>query len=168
MKIRTILIILILLFSGISVISKEPAIAKEQSQTSTIKLFTSPDLVPLTKQWITQYKKLNPQVRIELKQAEGIDLTVQLKEKSSLGILSEELLSTIKTKEIWNMAVGRDVIVPIMNQCNPFSTELSEKGITKDRILRLVISSEKQKWEVLTGNTQPITNILVNHYYLNE
>ena len=168
MKIRTILIVVILLVSGIRVMCKEPEIGKEQSQTRTIKLFTSPDLVPMTNRWIAEYQKLNPQVTIELNRAEGVDLAGQLNEESSLGILSDELLSTLKNKEIWNTTVGRDVIVPIMNQDNPFSTELSEKGITRDRILQLVLSGEKKKREVQTENTQHLTNILVNHYYINE
>ena len=166
MKTRIVLIVGILLICSIVGTSKESVTGKGNTKMSPIDVFTSPGLYPLTAKWISEYNKVYPNLKIELKTTADMNLTSLLKTTGGLGFISDESLSV--NPNSWTMTVGRDIIVPIMNQANPLKDEIIKKGITTDGFARLLKTNEKQNWETLLNNTQGALKNPVHFYFVND
>ena len=168
MKTRIFLIIGILLLSCGFITSKEPGTGKGDVQKSSLKVFTSPDLYPLTNKWVTEYTKLNSGAKIELVTATEKDLSESLQSGGVIGFISDKSLSAAKNQFSWNMVVGRNVIVPIMNETNPLGTEIFKKGLTSQEIARLLKNPETENWGTLSGIPEKNTEHPVHYYYVND
>ena len=168
MKTRIVLIAAIMLFCYSTGICKESATTRNHSQVGSLNVFTSPDLYPLTAKWISEYSKTNSSDKIELVTTGELDISAILKSKPGLGFIRDESFSTMKNAPLWNMVVGRNVIVPIMNSNNPLKDELDKKGITTDGFVRLLTSNEKQNWTTLLENSQGTFKNQVHFYFVND
>ena len=168
MKTRVILIIGILLLSYNLANSKELGTVTADSRTGSMNVFTSPDLYPLTAQWVEEYSKLNPQLKMQLIITTDAEIPNLLKTTSAMGFITDESYPALKNQSIWNMVVGRNVIVPVMNQTNPFKDEIYHKGITSAQFARLLAKTEINNWEELLGNISNKANHPVHLYFLND
>ena len=157
-----------MLFCYSTGICKESATTRNHSQVGSLNVFTSPDLYPLTAKWISEYSKTNPAEKIELVTTGELDISTILKSKPGLGFIRDESFSTMKNAPLWNMVVGRNVIVPIMNRNNPLKDELDKKGITTDGFVRLLTTNEKQNWTSLLENSQGTFKNQVHFYFVND
>jgi len=157
-----------MLFCYSTGICKESATTRNHLQVGSLNVFTSPDLYPLTAKWISEYSKTNPAEKIELVTTGELDISAILKSKPGLGFIRDESFSTMKNAPLWNMVVGRNIIVPIMNRNNPLKDELDKKGITTDGFLRLLTTNEKQNWTNLIENPTGNTKNPVHFYFVND
>ncbi len=157
-----------MLFCYSTGICKESATTRNHLQVGSLNVFTSPDLYPLTAKWISEYSKTNPAEKIELVTTGELDISAILKSKPGLGFIRDESFSTMKNAPLWNMVVGRNIIVPIMNRNNPLKDELDKKGITTDGFLRLLTTNEKQNWTNLIENPTGKTKNPVHFYFVND
>jgi glycine cleavage system H lipoate-binding protein/ABC-type phosphate transport system substrate-binding protein len=165
MKTRIYLIIALSLLSYSIASSKETESGISPSPAGSINVLTSPDLYNLTTRWASEYCKLNPQLNIHVIKSTSNDMTAMLNTSEGIGFLSSESYAELNNPATWNMVVGRDVIVPVMNAQNPLLSEIYRKGITSEGLARILEGPEKQTWGTLIGNGQ---NIPVHYYMVNE
>jgi glycine cleavage system H lipoate-binding protein/ABC-type phosphate transport system substrate-binding protein len=170
MKTRIFLFIGILLFSVSFTISEELTVADSNSriEAPTLIVYSSPDLYPLTTKWISEYTRVNPAIKMQVIISEDKNITGSLKTGTGIGFMSDESFETFNNQSNWNMVVGRDVIVPIMNATNPFTDEIVRKGITSEGLARILENSDKQNWGMLMGNSQTIPDIPMHYYFVND
>ncbi len=168
MKTRNLLFIATLLLICSAAISKESANGSRTTPRGTVNVFTSPDLFPLTTKWVSEYTRINPAVKIEVIQSEDKEIAGMLKSGSGIGFIRNESFEVINNLSAWNMVVGRDVIVPVMNATNPIRDEIIAKGITSEGLTKILVTPEKQNWGMLLQNSQNIAEIPVHFYVMND
>jgi glycine cleavage system H lipoate-binding protein/ABC-type phosphate transport system substrate-binding protein len=168
MKTRIAFFIVLLLLSYSIADCKEVVATKTPSRQGSINVFTSPDLYNLTMKWANEYASLNPEVKINVIKAAGKNAACSLNTEGGIGFITDEFYKSIDNQTIWNMVVGRDVIVPVMNALNPFRDEIFRKGITTEGLARILGNPEKQNWGTLVGNTQNIPDIQMHYYIMND
>ena len=165
MKTRIFLFIGILLLSYSTVDSKERATVNNPSKVGSLNVFTSPDLYNLTMKWVNEYGILKPELKINVTKTENESISGFLNTNGGLGFVDNESFNLLNNQATWNMVVGRDVIVPVMNVANPLIDEISRKGLTLQALAQILGNPEKQSWGTFTGGTQ---NIPVNCYVQND
>jgi len=168
MKTRIFLIIGIILFNCSIVLSQELGTARIHTQKGNLKVFSSPELFPLTTKWISEYNKLNPELKIELKTTAELDLKGSDNSGETLGFVSDQSITQVKNHFTWNMVVARDIIVPVMNESNPLMAEICRRGITSEGISRLMENPSNPNWEMLFANAQNIKEQPVHYYFVND
>lgn len=168
MKTRIFLFITLLLLSYSIANSKEVATANNSTPEGSVNLFTSPNLYNLTMKWANEYTILNPKVKISVIKAADNNVAGMLKSSGGIGFIADEPFVTNNNQAVWNMIVGRDVIVPIMNAANQFRDEIYKRGITADGLVKLLQNSEKLNWGTLVGNTKNSTDIPLHYYITND
>lgn len=167
MKARILLFIAILL-SGYSIsISKELKAIAVPDQKGTVNVYTSSGLYPLTSKWVSEYSRQNPQLNIRLITSEDTEMTGMLQSGSGIGFISDASLTVLNNPSTWNMVVGRDVIVPVMNAANPLMEAIGKSGITATGLDRTVKSSGIQNWAMLLGGTQG-ADVPLHIYVMND
>jgi len=168
MKTRICLLIGFLLLNYSIADSKEVITRNTKTQQGSITLFTTPDLYNLTMKWVSEYESLNPKLKINLVKSTDIEIAEKLKSGEGLGFIADESLAALGHQSTWNMVVGRDVIVPVMNAANPFHDEIYQKGITSEKLARIFENPEKQNWGMLLDNTKNSSDIPVHYYMMND
>ena len=116
MKTRVILFtgLFILIFSSIR--SQETTINSGHENKGTINVLSSAGLYDLTIKWASEYGRLNPNVTVKVTKASDDGITGVLKAGTGIGFITNESDHVLHLEPAWNMVVGRDVIVPVMNQ----------------------------------------------------
>ena len=168
MKTRICLFIALLLLSYSIADSKEVVIAKVPSQEGSIKLFTSADLYNLTMKWADEYTSQNPKVKINVIKSAETNIAGLLNSDGGIGFITDKSYASLNNQSTWNMVVGRDVIVPVMNAANPFRDEIYRKGITSEKLAQMLQNPEKQNWGMLAGNGENKPDIPLHYYIMND
>jgi glycine cleavage system H lipoate-binding protein/ABC-type phosphate transport system substrate-binding protein len=168
MKTRIVLFIAVLLLSCSIANSKGITNAGSPSREGSINVFASPDLYNLAIKWANGYTGFNPKVKINVIKSADNNIAGTLNTDGGIGFITDESYATLNNQSIWNMVVGRDVIVPVMNAANPFFDEIYRRGITAEGLARILEKSEKQNWGMLAGNAQNIPDIPVHYYIMND
>jgi len=65
----------------------------------------------------------------------------------------------------WNMLVGRDVVVPIVNNENPYIDQLLDEGISPEEIKLFITQPEKRYWNSIIPNGK---HLPINYYAIKE
>ncbi len=159
----------ILLFVGIlllifckSATSQGVSSNHPSSQKGSITVSCSPELYALASEWVSVYQGLNPEMKLNVINTTGN--TGGLGNDENLSFVSNKSNAAITRETNWKIAVGRDVIVPVMNTGNPLLVEIVRHGVTREAFVQLFGSPLKQNWGVvLQGKMNaPIHIFMVN------
>ncbi len=122
--------------------TKEPA---TQSGTQSVKVTSSPELYQLAQDWVNDYKKLNPSVNIV------IDRVGDSNEKNidHLTLVSDPNSLIGFDQSNWQMVIGRDVIVPVVNVRNPMLDLIYKHGISAQKFSFLFNETTKRNWAAM-------------------
>jgi len=148
-----------------SVGNELPRTDKGTNPDHAINIQSSQDLLILTTKWASEFTYLHPAIKVSvtgIKASEVVDLTGQ---EGNLFFLSNDYYSRIKNESLWNMVVGRDAIVPVINMQNPMLEEINKYGISSEGFFRLFSNPENKEWGILLGNTQKLP---VHYYQIND
>ena len=118
-------------------------------------------LYPLAVQWATEFRKLHPDVKIDVSAGgAGKGITDALAQVVDLGMVSRELGEGEIGKGAVGFAVAKDAVVPTINTQNPVLSALQTRGLTRDDVSRLWISQDIGTWGELVG-TDDRTDLVV-------
>ncbi|MCK9422933.1 MAG: hypothetical protein M0Q38_10065 [Bacteroidales bacterium] len=134
------------------------------STEGTITILSAPDLQNLTHMWVSEYNGINPDLKAKVSQITGNSITDNIA-GVNLKFVSDEYFTKLNNKSSWNMVVGRDAIVPIINLKNPFLNEINIRGLSADEFALLFNNSDLRNWGLILSNGQ---NIPVKIYMLND
>jgi len=145
MKPRTILMTsLALLFAVTTVLGTVPN--GDDSSKNSIRLLISPDLLEMANTWVSEYTTTHHGVIITIDPIREVGLNDLLLQESYMGLVTKKSLSDISNYNPWMMAVGREVIVPVMNANNPYREEILEKGIAPELFSRVFCDGGEKTW----------------------
>jgi glycine cleavage system H lipoate-binding protein len=147
MKRSTIFLIIQLLWGFIT-----PALADEKPQSAdTIEIFSTPELSSLTRDLVNEYSRQFPgevKIRINIlpEKADG------RMPAGKLSFVSGGYYQGSEDKSVWKVIIGRDVIVPVINEENPFLAEILQKGISPENIKQVFENKDSRNWGMLLKN----------------
>ena len=123
-----------------------------QSGSKTINVSTSSELYNLAVNWVNDYEKSDSSVKI------SIDKISDVKEQSisHLSFFVDENNRMLNDNSNWKMAVGRDVIVPVVNAKNPMLNLLHQQGISPVKFALLLSDPAKRNWSAIVLNGQDV------------
>lgn len=134
-------------------------------QDGTITVVTSPDLVKLSTLWAKQYQVLHPDVKIEVTEMNDEMIPAILQSEGSIGLISKRYSGAIPEESKWQMTVGRDIIVPVINAKNPFIEKINLRGITSEKLAMIFTGTETPNWKTILESEQ---NASLNFYLVND
>jgi glycine cleavage system H lipoate-binding protein/ABC-type phosphate transport system substrate-binding protein len=131
-------------------------------QTGSVSIMCTPDLNELTSKWAKEYSSLNPEVKIDVNKVSFE--SPKLGTGEHLGFVSNKALSDSKDAGLWKLAVGRNVIVPVINSGNQYLTELQKKGIAQEQFIQIFKNAGTANWGTLVSNSskEPVRIYVVN------
>ncbi|MEI8084907.1 MAG: PstS family phosphate ABC transporter substrate-binding protein [Paludibacter sp.] len=146
-KIVTLSLILAVLL-GLS----NPAQAEKKELSGQISLSGAFALYPLAVKWAEEFKKLHPNVKIDVSGGgAGKGITDALAKVVDLGMVSREIKPEEVAKGAWFVAVAKDAVVPTINAKNPKIKELLAKGLTQEAAVKIFITEEYKTWGQVLG-----------------
>jgi len=151
--------------SYINIQCKELVTGTNLSTGDSIRIFSTPDLYNLAFKWADEYNRLYPGMRISINKVTDAGTAEKFLKEGTMGFVSKEYFSGSINESYWKVVVGRDVIVPLINEKNPFSEEISQHGVSPGAFLHFFENPDSMKWGTLLGNNQ---NTRVNYYWLND
>jgi glycine cleavage system H lipoate-binding protein/ABC-type phosphate transport system substrate-binding protein len=104
------------------------------TETQTLQVVTSPDLIDLTTEWMVGYGNLHPEQKITLSSQTG---GTPLKE-GNLYLFSSNNPEMPDENSAWKIVVGHDLVVPIINTKNLFFNEINKRGFTAEEFAQLL------------------------------
>jgi glycine cleavage system H lipoate-binding protein/ABC-type phosphate transport system substrate-binding protein len=124
-----------------------------------IQISCTPDVYPLTTAWVDQYGKANPGVSITVNK---ISPFVQVKPGDALCFFTGQYQPDESNAGNFRLVVGREVVVPVVSERNPYLKDLQTKGITPEGLRSILKENGKLAWGSLLGNgaSQPARLIL--------
>jgi len=164
MKKLTILFVSTMVILGIIQIGVASSNRSGPSNDDSITILCSPDLKKLTNDWTTEYLKLNPDEQIRVLNINEENNAQPGKKVGQIGFYSCGYLNELNTPPSWQMVVGREIFVMIMNQENPFIDQVVEKGISRTNLSEYFNNEGKQNWSALLDNDQDIPA----HFYIEK
>jgi phosphate transport system substrate-binding protein len=147
-KIFTLTIIFTLLLN----LSFMPLAKAQQKLKGRITISGAFALYPLAVKWAEEFKKLNPDVKIDISAGgAGKGITDALSNLVDIGMVSREVYSEEKKKGAFDIAVAKDAVVPTISAGNPNLKEILENGLKKDAALNVFITGKYTTWAQATG-----------------
>lgn len=147
----TILIGLFIILSGNSLRADDTRLKVQSTLSGSIVVYTSPDLFDLSSRWAAEFSRVNPQATVKVSDITDNNPEKILRSEKNISIISAGYYSTVKDDQIWRLVVGRDVVVPVINQENPYLAEIMKQGVSSDALKRLLEDPANQNWTTLLG-----------------
>ena len=145
-KILSLTLLVALLFSGSF---RAEAQKKLKGQITLSGAFA---LYPLAVKWAEEFKKQNPDVKIDVSGGgAGKGITDALSGVVDLGMVSRDLKPEEVQKGAWFVAVAKDAVVPTINAKNPKLKEILAKGLTQAAAQKIYITGEYKTWGQVIG-----------------
>jgi len=165
MKTRIFLIIGLLLLYLCN-ISNNKVVAQDKSTTdNTLRIVCTQDFYSLTNNWVGEFYKLNPEVKIEVIKFTAANSANILNTKANLYFVSDETFARLGNKELWKMKAGRDALIPIMNSKNSFLQKIKNHNISSEILAQILRTPDERIWYKFpkTEKTK-----LINYYMVND
>lgn len=144
--------------------SKKEEVQKILSEDDSISIFCTPDIYNLTAKWASEFCNLNPDVKINVINGMEASVAENFNISRNIGFISSEY-SAMYDESMWNVVVGRDVIVPIFNSENPFVDEICQQGISSEDFAQIFKNPEMKNWGNLLNSQK---NVPVNLYLIDD
>lgn len=138
----------------------------EKDKTAAVNSFRvlcTPDLHNLVQQWTSLYCGQNPGLDVELVTVNTGEMQRLISSSADLGFISDPSGQQAENTTSWKMVIGRDVIVPVINEQNPFIADINNMGISPASLKIMLMSEGETSWSTLTGNGNASP---VNYYYI--
>ena len=129
----------ILFTSKVAGIVNDPQ-RRHDSQDDTLLVYCTPSLTEITTKWANEYSNPNVVQPVKIETADEAVIAGSLIDRTSLALVSGDY-SPLYEGSMWNMVIGREVIVPVYNMDNPFFSEVCRKGITIDKLADIILLS---------------------------
>jgi len=135
---------------------------KDLPPEGSITVFCSPDLYNITAMWAEEYGSINPDTKITILNTSDKTNLDELNKGLIAGFASENYLQSEERRSEWNIVVGREIIVPIINSNNPLIKEIASRGVSPQELTRLFEKPGERNWSTLLG----VGKDLPVHYYM--
>lgn len=107
-------------------------------------------LYPITVKWAEEFKKINPNVKIDIQAGgAGKGITDVLSKVTDIGLVSRDLNAAEFKKGAFAIAVTKDAVIPTISATSPYKKVLYEKGVKKEAFNHIFITGKYKTWNNL-------------------
>lgn len=152
-------------FVAFSINANAISYGQSTSEEDSIKVWTSPELFDIATTWVSAYVKNNPEAKIIVVNIPANNLGKEFDISGSIGLVTKDYFSSGSNISNWTMALGRDIIVPVMHAENPYREDILKRGISPEEFAHAYTNIGKPVWGSLLNNDQSIP---VNCYYFSN
>jgi glycine cleavage system H lipoate-binding protein/ABC-type phosphate transport system substrate-binding protein len=145
--------------------SKEAVTENNLIPEDSIRVMSTPDLYGLSVKWAEEYKRLFPEMKIRVISVSDSKMADKLIADGNIGFVSNDYYAGFNDQSIWKVVVGRDVIVPVINSKNPFSDEISQKGVSRENFISFFKNPDSSTWGTLLKSKSMKT---ANYYWIKD
>lgn len=115
------------------------------SQNDTLLVYCTPSLTEVTTRLVNEYSIPSPGQQIMVQTATEDVIAENLAKGTGLALVSGNY-SALYKESMWNMVIGREVVVPVFNNGNPFIKEICERGITIEKLAEILKDPALADW----------------------
>jgi len=165
MKTKTItLVCMLILFCCSNLISKEAGTESKSPASGTITVYTTPDLYTLAMRWAGEFTIANPNQAIKVFKVEKSEIPSFLTSGDNLCLVPDESSISGSTTPVFQVVVGREIMVPVISSKNPYLQDINKKGISRESLAKSLSGTGKMNWGTLLGNslTAPVKYYMLN------
>ncbi len=163
MKTKIVLSTMLLVLAWLGISSKDAG--NPASSNKAIKICTTPETRNLIESWVTDYSVNNPGISFNVRPLNPSEFSSELSSENTLGFILKNPGIQMFDETKWQMIVGHDVIVPVINRENPYIEILNSKGISAKELSDCIKTGQQKSWKTLLKNNQDKP---VQFYILNE
>ncbi|MBN1198541.1 MAG: hypothetical protein JXA23_04245 [Bacteroidales bacterium] len=137
---------------------------KSTAPQGTVNIYTTSDVYDLTTKWVNEYKIANPHQNIQVSILNDPAEVDQVQSGENLCFTSSGKLPAGKQGSLFQVVVGREIIVPVISSENPFLNEINHQGISRDALTRSIQSPGPMTWGMLLKQniTTPVRYFILN------
>ncbi len=146
MKRAIYLLIILLLITVSSVFKSQPAAGSSLPPGDSLKVVSSPDLYNLSLKWAEEYNRQFPGMNIKIVKVGDPEKAGEFIKDGYLGFISGDFYTGLKIDNLWNVVVGRDVVVPVINAKNPLIGDISRQGVSPECLAALLKNEDSATW----------------------
>ncbi|MFZ4463820.1 MAG: PstS family phosphate ABC transporter substrate-binding protein [Bacteroidales bacterium] len=118
----------------------------------TISISGAFALYPMTVKWAEEFKKLHPDVRIDISAGgAGKGMADALAGMIDLGMFSRGVTQIEIEQGAWYIAVTKDAVVPTMNANNPLAAMVKACGISNQTFTDIYVNQTITNWNQIPG-----------------
>lgn len=115
-------------------------------------------LYPLTVAWAEEFKKLHPDVQIDISAGgAGKGIADVLAGMVDIAMLSRDAKQEELQKGALTYVVAKDAVLPVINAHNPVITVLQQKGLRRDDFESVFVNGKNTNWGQLTGSNSSVS-----------
>jgi len=165
MKTKVITLFCLLVFFCCSHLSsKEASTTNNPPASGTISVYSSPELFNMATKWADEYSASNPGQKIRVIKLEEGKIASNISSGENICFVSNEFHPAGKQEPVFQVVVGREIIVPVISSKNPFLTEIYQQGISREALARSLETPGKMQWGTLLNNGQvaPVRYFILN------
>lgn len=142
---------------GLPLVGGQPVIAQQKDNLKgEISLSGAFALYPMAVKWAEEFKKLHPNVRIDISGGgAGKGMTDALAKVVDLGMVSRDIHDVEKKNGAVAFAVIKDAVVPTINASNPVMADIKTKGLKKN-IAEKVWNKQCDTWGEILGTASKV------------
>ena len=120
-----------------------------QGSMNSVSVTAAPETESLTRLWINGFESANPGMKAEM-------LPPSSSSEAEIQFVTGNSLIPGDGGSAWKMVVGRDVIVPVMSESNPYFNDVLRTGISPEKFAALMTADENYTWGKLLGTTSTV------------
>lgn len=155
MKTKLISTLCLLLIFCCSSLSSNAVNSKSNPPASgTLTVYSSPELFGLATEWAGEYSAAHPGQSIDVIKSEASGMESIIRTGNNICFISNEQPSSDKQSPVFQLVVGREIIVPVLSPKNPFLKEIFEQGISPKALASSIQVPGKMQWGTLLHNSQ--------------
>ncbi len=130
-------------------------------ENETLEIHCAPELYDLITNWVNEYRLVEPGLNLNVTERDNID-------SSESNTLCFSLGNRVHSSDLsaqWNIVIGHDAIVPIVNPKNPLIKEITQQGITAEKLTLLFTGSDDMDW---TNLLDGVESQVLHFYWFDE
>lgn len=114
-------------------------------------------LYPLTVKWAEEFKKIHPEVKIDISAGgAGKGITDALAKMVDIGMVSREISPEESKKGAYPIAVSKDAVVPTVSAVNPNIKDILTIGLDRDAAINIFITGKTKTWGQALGTKSAV------------
>jgi hypothetical protein len=119
-----------------------------QSSLNSVTVTTTPDIESLTRLWIDGFESANTGMKAEM-------LPLSRSSEADIQFVTGSSMVQGNARSEWRMVVGRDVIIPVISESNPFFNDVLRTGISPEKFAAL-LTDQNYTWGKLLGTNSTV------------
>lgn len=145
-------------------VKSQEAKEKVTGTDSEVNLMTTAELNGLVSVWVKGFEGANPGMRVNVSPFNP-DLYQSKNDHRGLILITDDRLKNAGSETSWKMAVGRDIIVPVINAKSPYADAVCQNGLSSEELKTPFSGAGVSTWGAMLENEE---QGVVSIYFIND